>query len=71
MDGQTYADSEWHAKTGQNEGLVREVDGERSEAIAYKLITVEARGGSMRITITLSLLLLCQCELFHNKNLRF
>lgn len=71
MDGQTYRDSEWHAKTGQHEGLVREVGGERSEAIGYKLITVEASSGSMRIILTLSSLLLCQCELFHNKNLRF
>ena len=54
-------------KLAQNKGLVRE----RNEVVGCKLITVEARSGSMRIIITLSLLLLCQCELFRNKNLRF
>lgn len=57
-------------KLAQNKGLVREVGGERNEAVGCKLITVEARSGSMRIIITLSSLLLCQCELFRHKNLR-
>lgn len=58
-------------KLVQNKGLVREAGGERNEAVGYKLLTVEARSGSRRITITLSSLLLYQCELFCNKNLRF